>query len=205
MLWYTLPMFVIVGLGNPGEEYAKTRHNVGTIVLATIAKKREFSDWKLDGKGKSHIATGSIGNKKAAFLFPLTFMNNSGVAVKPYIASKKDLASLVVVHDDLDIPFGTIKISYNKSAGGHNGVESIVKAVKSQEFTRIRVGISPATPKGKLKRPDQKKILDFLVEKDFRDSELVELKKVAKQIDQALEVFIKEGREKAMNIFNTKK
>lgn len=198
-------MFVIVGLGNPGEEYEKTRHNVGRIVLTKIAKKHEFFDWKLDGKAKSHIATGSIGNKKTVILFPMTFMNTSGVAVKPYVTSKKDLASLVVVHDDLDIPFGTIKISYNKSAGGHNGVASVVKAIKSQEFTRIRIGISPATPKGKLKRPDQKKILDFLVEKDFKDSELVELKQVAKQIDQALEVFIKEGREKAMNIFNTKK
>jgi PTH1 family peptidyl-tRNA hydrolase len=195
-------MFTIVGLGNPGKEYEKTRHNVGRIILSQIAKKNDFSQWKTDMKTKSLQAIGKQGKQKILFVFPETFMNNSGLSIKPLIKSKNDLEKLVVVYDDLDLPIGTIKISYNRSSGGHNGLESIIKNVKSEAFTRVRVGVSPVTPSGKLKKPKgEKAVVDFLL-KDFRENEITELKKVSKKIDDALTIITNEGRLKAMTLYN---
>lgn len=195
-------MFIIVGLGNPGEEYVKTRHNTGRQVLEMIAKKLAFSPWKEDLKTKSLIAEGKIGKTKAVFVLPNNFMNNSGKSVAPFVKVKKDLESLVVLYDDLDIPIGSIKISHNRSAGGHNGLGSIIKAVKSEAFARIRIGITPTTPGGKLKRPTgEKPVIDFLM-KDFREPEYAELKKVSKKITEALDVMLNEGRPKAMSMYN---
>lgn len=195
-------MISVVGLGNPGEEYAKTRHNVGRIVLESLAKKNDFSDWRDDKKSRALFAAGKIGTKKMQFVMPNNFMNNSGPCVKPLIKEKKDLANLVVVYDDLDLPIGRIKISFDRSAGGHNGLASIIKSVKSQEFLRIRVGISPHTPGGKTKKPvGEKAVIDFLM-KDFKEAEIAELKKLTKTIGEALELFATEGKEKTMSLFN---
>ena len=195
-------MYTIIGLGNPGDEYKKTRHNAGRIALESIAKKRDFSEWKKDLKLKALVATGMLGKKKVSFILPETFMNNSGISVKPLVKSKKDLTNIVILNDDLDIPLGKIKISFDKSAGGHNGVASIVKAVKAQEFTRVRIGVSPSTAKGAVRRPDSEKLGAFLVEKDLRENEYAELKKAIKKIDEALVVLVNDGRGKAMSEFN---
>ena len=120
---------LVVGLGNPGSEYENTRHNTGRIVVGMVEKKFE------EKKDKSKT-------KSIKFLLPDNFMNNSGKAVVPLIKTKKDLQDLVVVYDDIDLPLGKIKISFNRSAGGHNGLGSVIKALKSEEFLRIRVGIS---------------------------------------------------------------
>lgn len=195
-------MFTIVGLGNPGKEYEGTRHNVGRIILSQVAKKNDFSPFKSDLKTKSLQSTGKLDKQKALLIFPETFMNNSGSSIRPLIKSKNDLEKLVVVYDDLDLPIGTIKISYNRSSGGHNGLESIIKNVKSEAFTRVRVGVSPATPGGKLKKPKgEKAVVDFLL-KDFRESEISELKKVGRKIDEALTIITNEGRLKAMTLYN---
>ncbi len=195
-------MYTIVGLGNPGEEYVDTRHNTGRIILQMLAKKLDFSDWKEDMKAKALIVAGKIGKSKVQFVLPNNFMNNSGTSVKQFIKTKKELENLIVIYDDLDLPIGRMKISFNKSSGGHNGVESIIKNVKSQEFVRIRVGISPETPGGKLKKPSgEKPVIDFLM-KDFKDAELAELKKVAKRVSEALETFVDGGKDKMMSIHN---
>ena len=195
-------MITIVGLGNPGEEYAENRHNAGRIILQFVAKKNNFSDWYADKRTRALWSTGKIGAKKFQFVLPNNFMNNSGGSVKPLIAGKKDLAGLVVIYDDLDIPMGSTKISFNRSSGGHNGLESIIKAVKSQEFVRIRVGISPHTPGGKTKKPSgEKAVLDFLL-KDFKEAEIAELKKIAKKITEALECFATDGKDKMMSVYN---
>src|SRR3989338_4042229 len=117
-------MKLVVGLGNPGEEYENTRHNTGRIIVSLVEKKLEDS--------------------KIKFLTPDNFMNNSGKAVAPLVKTKKDLENLIVIYDDIDLPLGKIKISFNRSAGGHNGLGSIIKSLKSEEFLRIRIGISPA-------------------------------------------------------------
>ncbi len=176
-------MKILVGLGNPGKEYENTRHNTGRIVVNLVEKKLE--------------------NIKVKFITPDTFMNNSGKAVAPFVKSKKDLKDLVVVYDDIDLPLGKIKISFNRSSGGHNGLESIIKSVKSQEFVRIRVGISPATPSGKIRKPKgEKAILNFLLG-EFKKPELETLKKLSKKVVEAVETIFTEGKDKAMSLYNS--
>ncbi len=175
-------MKLVVGLGNPGEEYENTRHNTGRILTTLVEKK--------------------LGEKKIKFITPDTFMNNSGKAVAPLVKSKKDLKDLVVIYDDIDLPLGKIKISFNRSSGGHNGLASIIKALKSEEFLRIRVGISPATPKGSIRKPKgEKDVLKFLLG-EFKKSELETIKKLSKKISEAVETIFAEGKEKAMTLYN---
>jgi PTH1 family peptidyl-tRNA hydrolase len=178
-------MKLIIGLGNPGTEYEKTRHNAGRIIVGLIEKKLEEKNIKA-----------------LKFLTPDTFMNNSGKAVAPFIKSKKDLSELIVIYDDIDLPMGKMKISFNRSSGGHNGVESIIKHVKSQEFLRIRIGICPTTPTGKNKKPKgEEKVLKFLLG-EFKKDELDELKKLSKKIVEAVVTIYTESKEKAMSLYN---
>ena len=128
-------------------------------------------------------------------------MNGSGRAVAPAIKNKKDLSNLIVFYDDIDLPIGTFKISFNRGSGGHKGLESVIRAVKSREFYRVRIGICPTTPGGKLKKPDAKKFVDFILG-DFKPNEEKELKKVFKKITEAMEVFTSEGPSYAMSQFN---
>lgn len=192
---------IIVGLGNPGEKYAFTRHNTGRIILNLFLKKNNFPEWEFDKKSKSLISASKIEKKEIVLVLPETFMNNSGPAVKNFITSKTQVKNLIVIHDDLDIPLEKFKISFNKSSAGHKGVESIIKNIKTKEFIRIRAGITPTTKTGKLKKPDSKKLLNFIIS-DFKKPELEMLKKTAKKISEAIETIIRNGKERAMNIFN---
>lgn len=194
--------YIIVGLGNPGLEYAQTRHNTGRIVLETLAKKLDFPDWQADKKLNALKSEGKIGKNSVILLLPETFMNNSGKSVKPLIDSPKKAKDLVVVQDDIDLAFGTYKMSFNRGSGGHKGIESIIKAVKTKEFLRIRVGVSSATPKGKIKKPQgEEKVVNFIIGK-FKPDELKELNKEAKKISEIIEAVVTEGKDKAMNRFN---
>ena len=173
-------MKLVVGLGNPGKEYENTRHNTGRIVVGILEKKLE----------------------KIKFITPDTFMNNSGPAVAKALAGKKALKDLIIIYDDIDLPIGKIKISFNRSAGGHNGLASVIKAVKSEEFVRIRIGISPSTPKGAVKKPKgEKAVLNFLLG-EFKKPELETLKKLSKKIAEAVEMVFTEGKDKAMSLYN---
>jgi len=195
-------MHYIVALGNPGEEYKNPRHNVGRIALEEFVKKNKFSDWVPDKKLKSLSSEGKIRKEKVLLIEPETFMNKSGLSLQSIITSKKKAENLIVIHDDLDLPIGKFKISFNKSSGGHRGVESIIKAIKTEAFTRVRVGISPATPSGKLKKPKgEKEVGDFILG-EFKKNEMEILKKLSKKVTEALEMIIAEGREKAMGEFN---
>lgn len=195
-------MMLIVGLGNPGGEYKNTRHNTGRIILENIAKSNDFSEWKNNLKLKALCAKGEINGRKLDFMLPETFMNNSGVAVSRIINDKKKLKDLVVIYDDMDLPLGYYKISYNKSSGGHNGLSSIIKKVKSQEFVRIRIGVSPSTPTGKTKKPKgEEAVLKFLLGK-FKEEELKEVKKISKKISEIIKVLAEEGKDKTMTLYN---
>jgi PTH1 family peptidyl-tRNA hydrolase len=167
--------WIIVGLGNPKEEYKGTRHNIGKDLVAAIAKG---------------LASGA----KVVELD--VYMNNSGGPIKKLVSSKKAAEQLVVVHDELDLPLGRVKISFGSSAGGHNGVKSIIAALKTQDFVRVRVGISPSSAAGKLKRPEGEDITDFVLGK-FKPAEQEKLKKVKKLVAEALELIVEEGYEKA--------
>ena len=195
-------MMLIVGLGNPGKEYENTRHNTGRIILENIAKNNDFSEWKDNMKLKSFCAKGEINNEKFDFLLPETFMNNSGNAVCQIIDNVKKLKNLIVVYDDIDLPIGSLKISFNRSSGGHNGLGSIIKKVKSEEFVRVRVGVSPHSPTGKIKKPKgEEAMLKFLLGK-FKEDEMKEIKKISKTVTEILEMISSEGKDKAMSIYN---
>jgi len=195
-------MFLIIGLGNPGTEYQDSRHNTGFLVLDFLLGTK--TEWKESSGTKAFYFKEDIANKKVEFLKPNTFMNNSGVAVK-YAQEKHKLKTenIIVIYDDLDLPLGKIKISFNKNSGGHNGLESIIKKLKSKEFIRIRVGICPETPSGKLKKPKgEKAILKFLM-REYKKEEITQLKKVSKKIQEILNVLISENKEKAMSLYNS--
>ena len=185
-------MKIIVGLGNPGEEYELTRHNTGRIVLFKFLKAQKFSEPVENKKIKALKTEGKVRNEKVIVLMPETYMNKSGLSLKNIITSKKKAADMVVVHDDIDLPLGKYKISFGRGSAGHKGVESIIRMVKTKDFTRIRIGISPATPTGKIKKPKGDKLLDFITGK-FKQSELEVLEKSAKEIIPELEVIV-QGR-----------
>lgn len=189
--------YVIVGLGNPGEEYINTRHNTGRIAVDVLAKKIgiETEDWKEDKKLNSETSKVKLGKYTVFLIKPDTFMNKSGDAVKSLIKNKKQAETLVVIHDDLDLPFGKIKISFNKSAGGHRGVQSIIKAVKTEAFIRMRIGISPVTPSGKMKKPVGEKPVEELILGKFKPAEQDALKKIMKRAAEGLESIVVDGRD----------
>lgn len=177
-------MKTIVGLGNPGSDYESTRHNAGRMAVEYFAEKNDFSDWEeskkylsLASEGKikkSSFAKASDDGEKALLLLPETFMNNSGRAIKLLQAR-----NLIVVHDDIDLPFGKFKISFGRGSGGHKGIESIIRALKTKDFWRIRIGISPN------KKPNHKEMPSFLTS-DFSKPELQKLQPVFKKILEAL-------------------
>ncbi len=176
-------MYIVVGLGNPGDEFVCTRHNTGQMVVSFLEKK--------DLKG-------------VKFLHLDTFMNKSGSGVAKTIKSKKAAEKLVVIYDDLDLGLGQIKVSYNRSSGGHRGVESIIKALKTEAFIRIRIGISPTTPSGKLKKPNGEKEVEKHILGQFKKSEEEVLKKVFKRVAQAVETLVEGGLQNAMTVGNHK-
>ena len=179
-------MKLVVGLGNPGKEYENTRHNAGRILVGLVEKKLEKESGKL----------------KIKFIMPDTFMNNSGKAVASLVKSKKDLKDLVVIYDDIDLPLGKMKISFNRSSGGHNGLGSIIKALKSEEFLRIRIGIAPVTPSGKIRKPSgEKDVLKFLLG-EFKKPELETVKKLSKTVALAVECIFTESKDKEMSLYN---
>ncbi len=194
-------MFIVIGLGNPEKEYENTRHNVGMIALDIFWKKIGGEEWKKDNNRDSLVAKGELSGEKLLLVKPQSFMNKSGFAVKDLAGAKKKLENLIVLQDDLDLPLGTMKIVFNRGSGGHKGIESIIRSVKSEAFTRVRIGICPTTPSGKLKKPDGSKILDFIVG-ELKKPELEAIKKLSKKVSEALEVVITDSREKAMTDFN---
>ena len=173
--------YIVVGLGNPGKEYENTRHNTGRLAATYISKSR---------------------NLDAKIIFPETFMNKSGLAVAKVVKSKKAAEKLIVIYDDLDLALGSMKISYNRSSGGHRGVESIIKALKTEAFIRIRIGISPLTPSGKLKKPKGEKEVEKHILTEFKKPEMEIMKKMFKKAAEAVEVLVESGLTKAMTEFN---
>ncbi|MCF7835679.1 MAG: aminoacyl-tRNA hydrolase [Candidatus Marinimicrobia bacterium] len=185
--------YTIIGLGNPGEEYENTRHNTGWIVSRAFCKEQKFDAFEEDNKIKALKTKGEIGKNKVVCLLPLTFMNKSGSPLKKIITSKKKAEKLILIQDEVDIPLGKWKISFGKNSAGHKGVESVMRAVKTKDFYRVRVGISPSTPKGKIKKPKGEKVLDFLMGK-FKPKELAVLKKISKKINEDIEKLILQKR-----------
>ena len=134
-------MKLIIGLGNPGEKYQQTRHNVGFVFVEALQKKYKFPDFSYNKKFFADIAEGCIECKKIILVKPQTFMNHSGKSVQALIDFYKITPhDIIVVHDDLDIEIGDYKVSTDTRAAGHNGVQNIIDTLGTQDFVRIRIG-----------------------------------------------------------------
>ena len=177
-------MYIVVGLGNPGTEYSLTRHNTGRLAITFLSKKE---------------------TKNVKLVHLETFMNKSGSGVAKVIKSKLGARKLVVIYDDLDLPIGSLKMSYDRGSGGHKGIESIIKALGTREFIRLRVGISPVTPGGKLKKPSGDKDVEKFILGEFSKKEKEILESVFKKVAEAVELISTETLSTAMTRVNSVK
>src|SRR3989338_11363401 len=204
--------FFIVGLGNPGSEYENTRHNTGAMLLDVFRKAEGLPEWEFDKKRNVLVSEGKVGKEKVTLIFPQTFMNKSGESLKGITDLKLkgvgkgkerrfELANLVVLHDDLDIPFGSFKISWSKSSGGRRGVESIMKTVKTEAFVRVRIGIAASA--SVVKKSQDDKTVEKIILGKFTPDQMAVLKKMFKHIAEGLTVLITESRDKAMSQYHS--
>ncbi|MBM3136990.1 MAG: aminoacyl-tRNA hydrolase [Chloroflexi bacterium] len=184
--------FLFVGLGNPGREYAQTRHNIGFLVIDRLAQHWNTRVEKY--KYKSLMGEYRNDGYRATLVKPQTFMNNSGQAVRSFFNFyKPPLSQTMVIFDDLDIPFGTIRIRHEGGSGGQKGMKSIIEYLGTEGFPRMRVGVG--RPPGKMDSAD------FILDK-FRPAEQVDLDIILNYCVDAIEEFINDGIEKAMTSFN---
>lgn len=159
-------MKILVGLGNFEEKYTGTRHNVGRDFCFWFAGKNHFSDFKKDTFLKALVSTGEIKDEKYTIVLPETYMNLSGTTVRNIFQKWESVVreDVVIIHDDIDINFGEIKLSKDKGHGGHNGVRSIIDETK-MDLRRIRIGICPKTFLGGFKKPDKEEVANFVLKK----------------------------------------
>ena len=186
-------MRLIVGLGNPGAEYAQTRHNVGFMLIERLAQAANANVKR--AACRALIGRIEIEGEPVELVKPQTYMNLSGEAIICLLKKDESLhpAEMIVISDDLALPFGKIRLRPKGSAGGHNGLKSIISTLKTEDFIRLRIGIGPSHPVGETK--------NFVLEK-FSKTEQNELEEVFEQGVAAIHHVIRDGMEKAMAQFN---
>lgn len=159
-------MYYIFGLGNPGKEYELSRHNIGRSALFWIHNKYNFQEWEEKNKHNVKISKGTIDGKSVTLILSSEFMNKSGVIAKQFINNLQKSKKFIVIHDDIDMGLGSVKILFNRGAGGHNGVLSINKSIKTKAYFRIKIGISPKKKSGIINRViGEKEVIDFVIGK----------------------------------------
>ncbi len=184
--------FLIVGLGNPGKKYETTRHNIGFWVIDELARRWNIAPFK--SERKALVADGTIRDKRVLFLKPQTYMNLSGQAVRAacdfYKLAPEDL---IVSHDDLDIPLGTLRLRKTGSAGGQNGIKDIIRHMGTQDFKRVRCGIG---------RPPGRMDPAAYVLQPFGGDDAITAQLIVARAADAIETWLKEGIDTAMNRYN---
>ena len=188
-------MYYIVGLGNPGIQYENTRHNAGFITIDYLARKYSIDVRKI--KFKSLIGQGVISGHKVMLVKPQTYMNNSGEAIREiykYFDFEHD--KLIVIYDDIDIDFGSIRIRKKGSAGTHNGMKSIIYNLEFDDFPRIKVAVG--------KKPSYMDLANFVLS-GFSKQEAKIIEEEVKLASDAIEMILEEGKEKTMSMFNSKR
>ncbi|MFD1706522.1 aminoacyl-tRNA hydrolase [Siminovitchia sediminis] len=186
-------MKLIVGLGNPGSRYEKTRHNIGFKVIDALAQRSGITlhESKFSGLYASIHKNG----EKAILLKPLTYMNLSGESVRPLMDYYKiPVDHLLVIYDDLDLPVGKIRLRQKGSAGGHNGMKSIIQHLGTSDFNRIRIGIN--------RPPEGMKVPDYVLGQ-FSDAERIEMESVVQTCADACEEWLEKPFPEVMNQFNS--
>jgi PTH1 family peptidyl-tRNA hydrolase len=193
LLPFAFCLMLIVGLGNPGAQYEWTRHNLGFMLVDMLARERGALVKRLECRALVGLA--EIEGERVELVKPQTYMNLSGDAVSCLLAKESRRSEgLIVISDDLALPFGTIRLRPKGSAGGHNGLKSIIAALGTEEFPRLRIGIMPEHPVGDTRR--------YVLE-EFPRREREEVEKVLARGAEALRAVIRDGIEKAMQQFNS--
>ena len=184
--------FIIFGLGNPGREYEKTRHNIGFIAMDKFSM-----DWKIDMtrvRFKSLVGEGKFNGNRIYLVKPLTYMNNSGNSVRSFIRFYKvEPNRILVIHDDLDLPFGSIRLRENGGSAGQRGMQSIISRIGTNEFARLRIGIG--------RPPGTMDAVDYVLKKFSNNSES-DLGLVLDHVVRCVETLLTDGVEKAMTLYN---
>jgi PTH1 family peptidyl-tRNA hydrolase len=190
---------VILGLGNPGREYAATRHNVGWWLIDHLADVWHFEGWKKDGE--SVASNGVVEGHKVRLLKPQTYMNLSGQALKNYVRRPfwTPAKDLLVVVDEVQIPVGRFRVRARGSAGGHNGLKSVEAALGTQEYPRLRIGVGPSEERKGI----VPNLADFVLAPFARD-ERDDVLALMPDLVATVETWVREGAEKAMNLHNRK-
>jgi PTH1 family peptidyl-tRNA hydrolase len=188
-------MKLIVGLGNPGSKYEKTRHNAGFMAVDFLRDQWNFPAFRKSDKAKAEVSEGEVFGNKILFVRPQTYMNLSGEAVQFLVAYFKIApADLVVIYDDVDIAQGTVRVRPMGSAGGHNGIKSLIGSLGTEEFTRVRLGMAPLTPfSGKLE--------DYVLGR-LSDEEKLLLEGNVRRLPDLIEKLFKDGIEEVMREYN---
>ncbi|MCC2686697.1 MAG: peptidyl-tRNA hydrolase [Paenibacillaceae bacterium] len=185
MLW-------IIGLGNPGKQYEATRHNVGFMAIDRLAEK-----WKIPldrNKGKYVMGEGKVGEERVYLLKPMTFMNLSGEAARSFADYyKADIDRVIVIYDDLDTPLGSIRLRYQGSSGGHNGIKSLIQHLGTQNFKRVRIGISRPEPGGQ--------VIDYVLS-PFKKAEQVALDEALNRTVEACDYLLDHSFDATMAKYN---
>ncbi len=189
-------MKMFAGLGNPGAEYAATRHNVGFMLADALAARWDATSWRT--KQDALVAEARLGTEKILLVKPLTYMNESGRAVGPLLSwYKLDPSDLIVAHDDMDLPVGTIRLRKKGSAGGHNGMKSILYHVQDENFPRVRIGVGHPVH-------GREQVIRHVLS-PFSGEDAQKIRKVIEYLLPAVECIVTEGIEMAMNKYNPKK
>jgi len=181
---------IIIGLGNPGEQYKNTRHNVGFMVLDKYAKENDFPEFELQKKPNALVS------KKENVLIakPQTFMNDSGKTAKELLKNNKsEETTLIIIHDDIDLPVGKMKIVKERGSAGHKGVESIINNIGNEGLIRFRIGIADLEDDVKAEK---------VVLKNFSSEEQILIDQVVQKTAEALDCFLRDGLEKTMSKYN---
>jgi peptidyl-tRNA hydrolase, PTH1 family len=185
---------IVVGLGNPGAEYAGNRHNLGAMVVDLLAAQRE-EKFKPGARKRADISETRIADQRVVLAKPRSYMNESGGPVSAVLGFYKvDPSQLIVIHDELDIPFDTIRLKIGGGAGGHNGIRSIDTSLGTRDYTRVRVGIG---------RPPGRMDPAAYVLRDFGAAERKELPLVIERAADAVVTLVEKGLEAAQNVFHT--
>lgn len=188
-----MPLKLIVGLGNPGPEYAHTRHNIGFQCLAALARAHRLAFGR--SAARSRLAEGEIAGHRVVLARPQTFMNHSGDAVRPLLQRYRlSLSDLLVICDDLDLPLGKLRLRPEGGSGGHKGLDSIIAALGTKAFPRLRVGIGRPLEPG----ADP---MDYVLA-DFTDEEEKVMGQARPRVVEAVQAILSQGLEAAMNQFN---
>ncbi len=186
-------MKLIVGLGNPGDRYSGTRHNIGFMVVELLAEKNGIRIKKKGHQG--YYGVGRVAGQEVTLLLPRTYMNLSGASVGSAVKALglDTEEDVVIVHDDVDLPFGKLRIRCGGGHGGHNGIRNICQVLGNSEFTRLKLGLGRPHP--------EEETADFVLRK-FSSAEREDLQKVLTSAVAAIEILLSQGPKAAMNEFN---